>query len=266
MQVTPRPSDPATHPPSNPATQPPSHPATQPPATYHQGSPVFESRSPAEIRPTRAPDRARRPWAQARLSPVALGCCATGATRAASGRRRHRSPVRPSEPGFVAQTQVKHWRAGVATQQPSTQPPSNPATQPPSNPATQQPSHPATQQPSHPATQPPTDPATQRPSHPATQRPSDPATQPPSDPATQRPSNPATQPPSDPATQLPSHPATQLLLECVSSPLFHIRDLAKVYRMGEVEVHALAPGQPGARRRASSSCCSGRPGPASRRC
>ena len=25
----------------------------------------------------------------------------------------------------------------------------------------------------------------------------------------------------------------------MSSPLFHIRDLAKVYRMGEVEVHAL---------------------------
>ena len=25
----------------------------------------------------------------------------------------------------------------------------------------------------------------------------------------------------------------------MSTPLFHIRDLAKVYRMGEVEVHAL---------------------------
>ena len=108
---------------------------------------MFESRSPAEIRPTRSPDRARRRWAPARLSPVARGRCRDRGDP--SGGR----PTTPSQPGpaigagIRAQTQVNPgvggWEAmslgswvsldGCGSP-PATQLPSHPATQPPSYP------------------------------------------------------------------------------------------------------------------------------------
>ena len=51
-----------------------------------------------------------------------------------------------------------------------------------------------------------------------------------------------------------------------AAPVFEVQSLSKTYRMGEVEVQALRDVSLGAARAASSSSCSGRPGPANRRC